>query len=77
MSLRHDLSRVHAVMVAVLLAVAAMIWLLMLPLFSCIASRLRFFPPPFLHRLCAAPRHGCVTLRGISTSLLYLEESEG
>jgi hypothetical protein len=34
MSLRQDLSRVYAVMVAVLLAVAAMIWLLMLPLFS-------------------------------------------
>jgi hypothetical protein len=34
MSLRHDLSRVYAVMVAVLVAIAAMIWLLMQPLFS-------------------------------------------
>ena len=34
MSLRHDLSRVYPVMVAVLLAIAAMIWLLTQPLFS-------------------------------------------
>lgn len=34
MSLRQDLSRVYAVMAAVLLAVAAMIWLLTQPLLS-------------------------------------------
>ena len=34
MSLRQDLSRVYAVMVAVLLAVAAIIWLMTHPLHS-------------------------------------------
>ena len=34
MSLRHDLSRVYAVMMAVLLAVVVIIWLFTLPLYS-------------------------------------------